>query len=86
MSTMFIVGNKVKAVYDDRLRPILEALGELHIERATDVEFEESSGDWVATHRATGVEIARGKNRTEVLQQEVRWLEEELRNESHSNR
>lgn len=76
---------EVKAVYDDRLRPIFEALGEVHIERATDVEFDEASGDWVATHRATGLEIGRGKNRTQVLQQEISWLEERIQNESHSH-
>lgn len=66
------------AVYDDRLRPILEALGDIEVERASEVEFDPESGDWVATRAGTGKEIARGKNRSEVIAAEVRWLESEV--------
>ena len=75
---VYIHSQTVTAVYSDRLRSFLESLGELHIERATDVEFDSTSGDWVAIYRATGQEIGRGKNREDVLSQEVKFLHKEL--------
>lgn len=76
MATIIKVGSQVEAVYDDRFMPIFQALGSVHIERATDVEFE--SGEWIATHRATKQVIARGPNRNQVIKDEVAWLEKEL--------
>jgi hypothetical protein len=63
-----------QAVYDDRLRPILEALGMMHVTRATDVEFDPETCDWVARLRPTGQEIARSKSRTECIRAEIKYL------------
>lgn len=71
-----VAGCSVNCVYDDRFRPILEALGVMQVKRATEVEFSEHTGEWIATHLATGLVIARGFNRNEVIAMEVRWLEE----------
>ena len=52
-----------------------QALGTLRVQRATDVEFDAATGEWVATHRASGRVIARGANRSRVVAEEVAWLE-----------
>lgn len=78
MATKVVLqGNQAAAVYDDRYRPIYEALGTLTVQRATDVEFDHATGDWQATHLGNGQQIGRGKQRDEVIQQEVAWLERE---------
>ena len=64
------------AVYDDKWRPIFEALGPWTVQRASDVEFEE--GLWVARLKATGEVIALGPNRSEVIAAEVRWLNQRM--------
>ena len=74
-SIMKIQDGVVYGVYDDRLRPILEALGTMEITRATRVEFEPVSQLWVATYIPTGEVIARGPNRSQVIREEVAWLE-----------
>lgn len=74
-SVLKISGGTAKAVYDDKWRPILEALGVMQVARASEVEFEPESGDWVATQAGTGKEIGRGKNRADVIRQEVDYLE-----------
>ena len=68
-------GGSAEAVYDDRWRCIYEALGALTVRRASEVEFDPVSGEWVATHCDSGEVIGRGRNRTAVIQQEVAWLE-----------
>lgn len=78
MSRAAVRDGSVVAVYDDRWLPILEALGTPAIERATDVEWDHTRGEWVATHRATGIVIARGRERARVIQAEVAWLEARL--------
>lgn len=79
MATRIVVcGAVATAVYDDRWLPILEALGPVEIRRATDVEWDPTTQEWVATHRDTGREIARGRNRAKVIHAEVAWLEERL--------
>ena len=65
---------QVTCVYDDRFLPLLEALGTLHVIRATDVEY--YYGEWIATLRATGEIIARGSSRDEVVTAEIKWLED----------
>jgi hypothetical protein len=69
-----IKNSMAQAVYDDRLRPILEALGAMYVTRATDVEFEPETGDWVARLRSTGQEIARSKQRAECIRAEIQYL------------
>ncbi|MBI4472181.1 MAG: hypothetical protein HY646_05900 [Acidobacteria bacterium] len=81
MATQIKIGRDgvVRAVYDDRFRAILEALGAMRVERASQVEFESATGDWVARRildsDMLGEEIARGKNRNDVIAEEVRYLE-----------
>lgn len=84
MSTrIFNHGETVAAVYDDRFFPILEALGEPVITRASEVEWDHAAREWVATEVNTGREIARGRNRAAVIAAEVEYLERRLGHESH---
>ena len=64
-----------EAVYDDRWRCIYEALGVLSVRHASEVEFDAVTGEWVATHCASGQIIGRGRSRSRVITQEVAWLE-----------
>lgn len=82
-SLVCVRGGAATAVYDDRWLPILEALGSVEIRRATDVEWDPTTREWVATHRETGREIARGRNRAEVIHAEVAWLEKGVCDESY---
>ena len=76
MATTIVLGEgKAQAVWDDRWRPLLEALGSLQVERATSIEWEADTRDWVAIHLPTGTPIARGPHRDAVVAQEVAWLE-----------
>lgn len=68
-------GGTANAVYDDRWRSIYEALGVLSVKRASEVEFDAVTGEWVATHCTSGEVIGRGRVRTEVIAQEIAWLE-----------
>jgi len=42
------------------------------------VEYDNSTGMWVAVQVGTGVVIAKGSVRAEVIAAEVAWLEERL--------
>ena len=75
---MIIKDGQASMVYDDRFRPIMEALGVMNVKRATDVEFDAESGDWIATLLETNEVIARGKNRSECIQHEVEYLERKM--------
>lgn len=70
---------RVTCVYDDRFRPLLEALGHMQVKRASGVEFNPATGEWEAHLLATGELIAHGPNRNEVITAEIAWLEEKLR-------
>lgn len=79
MATKLVIeGSSVRGVYDDRLRPIYEALGLLRVKRASEVEYSEERGEWIAVSAETGEEIAHGPDRGEVIAAEVRWLEARL--------
>lgn len=81
MASKIVIRNGVATgVYDDRFRPIFEAIsgGQLVVKRATEVEYDEASGDWVATLLSTGKVIARGKDRSKVIEEEIRFLETEV--------
>ena len=58
-----------KSVYHDELN-IFDQGGVICC-RVTDVEFDNDAQEWVATLIKTGQVIARGRNRQEVLKQEV---------------
>ena len=68
-------GGTADAVYDDRWRTIYESIGVLSVKRASEVEFDAATGEWVATHSTSGEVIGRGRVRSEVIAQEVAWLE-----------
>lgn len=70
-----IQDGKASCVYDDRFRPLLEALGVMEVERASEVEFNPNSRKWEATLLATGETIASGTNRNDVITAEVAYLE-----------
>jgi len=70
-----IARGRAATVYDDRWRPLVEALGPLSITRASEVEYDPASGDWIATHLPSGAPIARGPHRGDVIAAEVAWLE-----------
>jgi hypothetical protein len=79
MSTRVVVrGTRALSVYDDRWRPLLEALGALNVKRASEVEFDHVTGDWVAVEVASGRVIARGRSRADVIAAEVAYLERGL--------
>jgi len=76
-SKIVISGGLASCVYDDRFRPLLEALGTMKVNRASTVEFNPIAGDWFAMTDSHGI-IARGKNRNEVIAAEVAWLESRM--------
>lgn len=80
MATQLVIhaDGTAEAVYSDRFRCVLEALGDLQVTRASEVEFEPQTGEWVARHAMTGQEIGRDRNRSEAIRQEVVWLEQNL--------
>ncbi len=77
MATKIVVRDGIASgVYDDRWRWLFEAIGgKLDVRRATEVEYDEASGEWVATLLADGKVIARGRDRSQVIQEEVAYLE-----------
>jgi hypothetical protein len=76
MSTVMVIrGGKASMVYDDRWRPLMEALGTIEVTRATKIEFDAPTGQWVATYIPTGQEIGRDRNRGNLIAAEVAWLE-----------
>jgi hypothetical protein len=88
-SKIFIRGGQVTAVYDDRFMPLFKALGDIEIQRASNVEFD---GQWWVAFRPNKGEkafgnqiLAEGPNRNEVIKQEVEFLEKEMSLESHRN-
>lgn len=76
MATQIIIARgEARAVYDDRWRVILEALGTMDVQRASEVEYDPKSGDWIAWSLADGHIIARGRDRGAVIRAEVAYLE-----------
>jgi hypothetical protein len=76
MATRIDIRNGVvTCVWDDRFRPLLEALGVMEVHRASEVEFNQQTGEWEAKLLATGQIIANGINRNDVITAEVKWLE-----------
>jgi hypothetical protein len=80
MATMIrIRHNTAISVYDDRLRPIYDALGTKEIIRASTVEYEPSEESWVARNPETGSIIAMGQDRADVIRMEVLALESRIK-------
>lgn len=73
-----INGGTVSCVYDDRFRPLLEALGVMHVERASNVEFNPDTRNWEATLTGDSAPIASDPNRDQVIKEEVAWIEENV--------
>lgn len=71
-------GKRVAAVYNDGLNKAREVLGKPKIQRASNVEFDADRELWVAKLVGTDEVIAEGKNRDEVVQEEIAIL-----NKSH---
>jgi len=79
MATVAIVkGGMVTTVYDDKWIELFSALGDMKIERQTNVEWDSIRQEWVATRRGTGEVIASGINRAAVIKTEIDYLEKEL--------
>lgn len=77
-SKIIIDGDRIFGVYDDRLRPLYDLLGiNLSVKRASRVDFDHTSGDWVAS-LPSGREIARCKEREKAIALEVEYLEARL--------
>ena len=76
-SKIVISGGQASCVYDDRFRPLLEALGMMKVNRVSTVEFDPIAGDWFAVTDLHGI-IARGKNRNDVITAEIAWLESRM--------
>ena len=74
------------AVYSDKWRCIMEAIGTMDIVRASDVEFDSTTGEWVATLREStgqpGTVVGRDKNRARVIQSEVEYIEKNIIDQS----
>ena len=69
---------QAKMVYSDRFACIARALGDIKIDRASNVEFSAQRDRWEATLCTTGQVIATGPNRAAVIDQEVKFLEREV--------
>lgn len=76
-SINFCSDGTIKSVYYDDFFANKE---QLNIERVTDVEFDNSTQQWVARLKKTGQIIATNKKREEVLSEEVKIVHEMLFN------
>lgn len=65
-SKIFIKNGQVTAVYDDRLMPIFKALGDVTIRRASEVEFDDFSENWVAIRHTIEWEAEQVKGQVEA--------------------
>lgn len=72
---LVVTPDAVYTVYDDRILPLLEALGTIKIKRATEVEWNSVAQEWIATLISTGEVISHGKVRSKVIEDEVKFLE-----------
>jgi hypothetical protein len=79
----FCADGTVKSIYYDEIRQACTKCGpkhSIHVERITDVEFDNGSQEWVAKLISTGEIIAKGKTRNKVLAQEVKIASEMIFN------
>ena len=75
MVLVILPDGSLRCVYTEEIP--LEEFGPLEVSRASGVEFDPASQEWVA-RLPEGEEIARGKSRAEVLRKEVEVLESRL--------
>ena len=66
-------GGVIRAVYSDKLNGI----GEMEVSRASNVEFNHKMQEWEA-RTPDGTLIAHGKDRDEVIKEEIRVIESRL--------
>jgi hypothetical protein len=66
----------VKTLYRDELRPILDALGSLSVERASTVEFD--SGQWFVRRGRVNMIPTGFIKRSDAIRAEIEHLEREL--------
>lgn len=79
----FCADGTVKSIYYDEIRKACTKSGaknSIHVERITDVEFDNDSQQWVARLISTGEIIAKNKIRETVLIQEVKIASEMIFN------
>jgi hypothetical protein len=75
MKLVIDVDGDVHGVYSDSLSKL--NLGTLHVDRASHVEFCYSSQEWLAYTDYNKI-IASGKNRDDVIKEEIRIIEYDL--------
>lgn len=73
-----IDGTAVRCVHDDDVMRLLQALGVVRVERASNVEYDHDTSEWVARLAGTNTIIARGADRAAVIRAEIKYLEERL--------
>lgn len=66
----------IEGLYDDDLR--LDELGRLEIRRASSVEFDDATGEWVAT-TPSGQIIARDRSRAACIRKEIEFFQAAFR-------
>ncbi len=76
---LLLPDGRVVGVYTDTIDP--RALGPVHVERATTVEWDPETQEWVATLLSTGEVIARTATRDDAVQREVAMLQTGLRDD-----
>ncbi len=76
---LLLPDGRVVGVYTDAID--LRALGPVHVERATTVEWDPATQEWVATLLNTGEVIARTASRGDALRREVAVLQQYLRDD-----
>ena len=74
---LLLPDGRVVGVYTDAID--LRALGPVHVERATTVEWDADTQKWVATLLRTGEVIARTPIREDAVRREVAVLQQHLR-------
>ena len=74
----FAPTGRAVAIYDDRLRNVMDVLGTVTVRRASTVEPDEH-GNWIADLApVSGPALPPCRNRADALQAEVEWLNDHL--------
>lgn len=66
----------IEGLYSDEMR--LDEVGDIEVRRASNVEFDAASGEWVA-ETPDGQVIGRARLRSECIRKEVEFLQAALR-------